>query len=205
MEKPKRAALYMRVSTVDQNPETQRVELRQFALQRSYEIVHEYIDHGVSGTKVRRPALDQLLKDAHRQKFDAVLVWSCDRLARSTKHFLQVLDELNELGIQFHSQREAIDTDGALGRAIVIIISAIAELEKSLIVERVRAGMRRAKLEGRRIGRTPLNVDHAALIKDRLSGMSLTIVAKKHGLSRASVVRFVRDSQRNDIHAATGE
>jgi DNA invertase Pin-like site-specific DNA recombinase len=133
-----------------------------------------------------------------------VLVWSCDRLARSTKHFLQVLDELNELGIQFHSQREAIDTDGPLGRAI-IIISAIAELEKSLIVERVRAGMRRAKLEGRRIGRTPLDVDHAALVKDRLSGMSLTIVAKKHGLSRASVVRFVRDSQRNDIQAATRE
>jgi DNA invertase Pin-like site-specific DNA recombinase len=201
----KRAALYQRVSTVDQNPETQGIELRQFAHQRGYEIVHEYVDHGVSGAKVRRPALDQRLKDAHRQKFDAVLVWSCDRLARSTKHFLQVLDELNELGIQFHSQREAIDTDGALGRAIVIIISAVAELEKSLIVERVRAGMRRAKLEGRRIGRTPLDVDHVALVRDRLSGMSLTIVAKKHGLSRAGVVRFVRDSQRNDMEAVTRE
>jgi DNA invertase Pin-like site-specific DNA recombinase len=191
----KRAALYLRVSTIDQHPETQGIELRQFAQQRGYEIVHEYLDHGVSGTKVRRPALDQLLKDAHRQKFDAVLVWSCDRLARSTKHFLQVLDDLNELGIQFHSQREAIDTEGPLGRAIIVIISAIAELEKSLIVERVRAGMRRANLEGRRIGRTPLDVDHAALVRDRLSGMSLTIVAKKHGLSRASVVRFVRVSQ----------
>jgi DNA invertase Pin-like site-specific DNA recombinase len=123
------------------------------------------------------------------------LVWSCDRLARSTRHFLQVLDELNELGIQFHSQREAIDTDGPLGRAIIIIISAVAELEKSPIVERVRAGMRRAKLEGRRIGRTPLDVDHAALVKDRLSGMSLTVVAKKHGLSRASVVRFARGAK----------
>jgi len=191
----KRAALYLRVSTVDQHPETQGIELRQFAKQRGYEIVHEYVDHGVSGTKVRRPALDQLLKDANRHKFDAVLVWSCDRLARSTKHFLQVLDELNELGIEFHSQREAIDTDGPLGRAIVVIISAIAELERSLIVERVRAGMRRAKLEGRRIGRTPLDVNHAALVHDRLSGMSLTIVAKKYGLSRASVVRFVRESQ----------
>lgn len=80
-------------------------------------------------------------------------------------------------------------------RAIVVIISAIAELERSLIVERVRAGMRRAKLEGRRIGRTPLDVDHAALVRDRLSGMSLTVVAKKHGLSRASVVRFVREAQ----------
>jgi DNA invertase Pin-like site-specific DNA recombinase len=191
----KRAALYLRVSTVDQHPQTQGIDLRQFAKQRGYEIVQEYVDHGVSGTKVRRPALDQLLKDANRPKFDAVLVWSSDRLARSTKHFLQVLDELSELGIQFISQREAIDTDGPLGRAIVVIISAIAELERSLIVERVRAGMRRAKLEGRRIGRTPLDVDRPALVRDRLSGMSLTHVAKKYGLSRASVVRFAREAQ----------
>jgi DNA invertase Pin-like site-specific DNA recombinase len=191
----KRAALYARVSTLDQHPETPAIELRQFARQRGYEITEEYVDHGVSGIKVRRPALDRLLKDAHRRRFDAVLVWSCDRLARSTRHFLQVLDELNALGIQFHSQREAIDTEGPLGRAIVVIISAIAELERSLIVERVRSGMRRAKLEGRRIGRTPLDVDHAALVKDRLSGISLTAVAKKYGLSRASVVRFVRESQ----------
>jgi DNA invertase Pin-like site-specific DNA recombinase len=202
----KRAVLYLRCSTVDkQNPETQGIELRQFAKQRGFEIVQEYVDHGVSGTKVRRPALDQLLKDANRRKFDAVLVWSCDRLARSTKHFLEVLDELNELGIQFHSQREAIDTDGPLGRAIVVIISAIAELERSLIVERVRAGMRRAKLEGRRIGRTPLDVDRTALVRDRLSGMSLTNVAKKYRLSRASVVRFVRESQTRDKQAATTE
>jgi DNA invertase Pin-like site-specific DNA recombinase len=191
----KRAALYLRVSTVDQRPETQGLDLRQFAKQRGYEIVQEYVDYGISGTKVRRPALDQLLKDAHRRKFDAVLVWSCDRLARSTKHFLQVLDELNELGIQFLSQREAIDTEGPLGRAIVVIISAIAELERSLIVERVRAGMRRAKLEGRRIGRTPLDVDRPELVRDRLSGMSLTHVAKKYGLSRASVVRFVKETR----------
>jgi DNA invertase Pin-like site-specific DNA recombinase len=183
----KRAVLYLRVSTIDQHPETQGIELRQFAKQRGYEIVEEYVDHGISGTKVRRPALDRLLKDAPRRKFDVVLVWSCDRLARSTKHFLQVLDELNELGIQFLSQREAIDTEGPLGRAIVVIISAIAELERSLIVERVRAGMRRAKLEGRRIGRTPLNVNHAALVKDRLSGMSLTRVAEKYGLSRRAL------------------
>lgn len=191
----KRAVLYLRVSTVDQHPETQGIELRQFAKQRGYEIVEEYVDHGISGTKVRRPALDHLLKDAHRRRFDVVLVWSCDRLARSTKHFLQVLDELNELGIQFLSQREAIDTEGPLGRAIVVIVSAVAELERSLIVERVRAGMRRAKLEGRRIGRTPLDVDHAVLVQDRLSGMSLTNVARKHGLSRSSVVRFVREAK----------
>jgi DNA invertase Pin-like site-specific DNA recombinase len=194
----KRAALYMRVSTVDQHPENQRLELQRFAEQRGFHVVEEYTDHGVSGAKTRRPALDKLLKDAHRRRFDVVVVWACDRLARSTKHFLQCLDELNELGIQFLSQREAIDTDGPLGRAIVVIVSAIAELERSLIVERVKAGMRRAKLDGRRIGRVPLDVDHAALVKDRLSGMSLTNVAKRYGLSRASVVRFVRLAKADD-------
>jgi DNA invertase Pin-like site-specific DNA recombinase len=191
----KRAALYLRVSTVDKHPENQAIQLRQFAAQRGFEIAEMYTDHGISGVKVRRPALDQLLRDAHRRKFDAVLVWSCDRLARSTKHFLQVLDELNELGVQFLSQREAIDTEGPLGRAIIVIISAIAELERSLIVERVRAGMRRAKLEGRRIGRAPLEVDRVALVRDRLAGMSLTHTSRKYGVSRASVVRLVREAQ----------
>ena len=106
-----------------------------------------------------------------------------------------MLYELNALGVQFLSQREAIDTDGPLGRAIVVIVSAVAELERSLIVERVRAGMRRAKLDGRRIGRVPLDVDHAALVRDRLTGMSLTRVANKYGLSRASVVRFVHQDR----------
>jgi DNA invertase Pin-like site-specific DNA recombinase len=191
----KRAALYMRVSTVDQHPENQLNELRSFAEHRGFQIAEEYTDHGVSGTKARRPALDKMLNDAHRRRFDVVVVWACDRLARSTKHFLQVLDELNELGVQFLSQREAIDTDGPLGRAIVVIVSAVAELERSLIVERVRAGMRRAKLDGRRIGRVPLDVDHAALVRDRLAGMSLTRVASKYGLSRASVVRFVHQDR----------
>jgi DNA invertase Pin-like site-specific DNA recombinase len=189
----KRAALYIRVSTLDQHPETQLHELRQFASQRGFEIVDEYTDHGISGTKARRPALDRLLSDAHRRRFDVVLVWSCDRLARSTKHFLQVLDELNDLGIQFLSQREAIDTDGPLGRAIVVIVSAVAELERSLIVERVRAGMRRAKLDGRRIGRAPLDVDRIAIVSDRRTGLSLTLVAKRHGVSRATVCRLVNE------------
>ena len=194
-----RAALYMRVSTVDQHPENQARELHEFARQRGYEIVREYVDHGVSGVKVRRPNLDKLLNEARRRPFDIVVVWSCDRLARSTKHFLEILDELNSLGIRFVSQREAIDTDGPLGRAIVVIISAIAELERSLIIERVRAGMRRAKLEGRRIGRAPLDVDRPALVRDRLSGMSLTRVARKYGLSRASVVRCVHEARNSAV------
>ena len=192
----KRAALYMRVSTIDQHPETQAIELREFAALRGFLVVEEYVDHGISGTKARRPGLDKLLYDAHRRPFDAVIVWSCDRMARSTKHFLQILDELNHLGIQFISQRESMDTDGPLGRAMVTIISAIAELERSLIVERVRAGMHRARLEGRRIGRVPLDVDRSAIVRDRKSGLSLTKVARRHGVSRATVCRFVNESNR---------
>jgi DNA invertase Pin-like site-specific DNA recombinase len=191
----KRAALYCRVSTVDQHPETQLLDLRQFAAQRGLQIVETYTDHGVSGTKARRPALDKMMEDARRHKFDAVLVWSCDRLARSTKHLLQVLDELNGFGIQFVSQREAIDTDGALGRAIIVIVSAIAELERSLIVERVRAGMRRAKLEGRRIGRAPLQVNRALLLRDRERGLSLNQLAGTHRISKASVCRVLKEER----------
>jgi DNA invertase Pin-like site-specific DNA recombinase len=191
----KRAAVYVRVSTIDQNPETQLLDLRQFAAQRGFHIVQEYTDHGFSGTKARRPALDQLMEDARRHRFDVLMVWSIDRLARSTKHLLQTLDELNGLGIQFLSQREAIDTEGPLGRAIVVIVSAMAELERCVIIERVRAGMRRAKLEGRRIGRAPLNVNRVALLRDRERGLSLNQLAKAHGISKASVCRVLREEK----------
>ena len=107
------------------------------------------------------------MEDARRHGFDVLVVWSIDRLARSTKHLLQTLDELNGRGIQFLSQREAIDTEGPLGRAIIVIVSAMAELERCIMIERVRAGMRRAKIEGRRIGRAPLKVNRALLLRDR--------------------------------------
>ena len=109
----------------------------------------EYTDR-ICGTKAKRPGLDQMMADARRGKFDVVMVWASDRIARSVKHFLEVLDELNRIGIEYVSFRENIDTGGPLGRAIVIIIGAIAELERTLIIERVRAGMRRARLEGQR-------------------------------------------------------
>src|SRR5947209_8241856 len=178
----KRAVLYMRVSTVDQHPETQLHDLRQMAAQRGYEIKQEYTDR-ISGAKARRPGLDEMMRDARRGRFDVVLVWACDRIARSTRHFLEVLDELNRLNIEFVSFRENIDTGGPLGRAIVVIIGAIAELERSLIVERVRAGMRRAKLEGRHIGRRPLDIDRAAIVHDRDLGKSLGQIAKLHQIS----------------------
>ena len=124
-----------------------------------------------------------------------MLVSAFDRVARSTKHFLQVLDELDGLGIEFVSRRENVDTSGPMGRLFLTLIGSIAELEADLIKERIRAGIRRRKLEGLRLGRTPLNINHDALVRDRLSGMSLTNVAKKYNVSRASVVRFVRLSQ----------
>ena len=190
----KRAALYARVSTADQHPETQFYDLREMAKQRGYEIVHEYSDV-ISGAKSKRPGLDQLMADARRRRFDIVLVAAFDRVARSVRHFLEVLDELNHLGIEFVSFRENIDTGGPLGRAIVVIVGAIAELERNLIVERVKAGMRRAKLEGRRIGRAPLNVDRVAVLRDRCSGMSLRQVALRHGISKASVCRVLKESR----------
>jgi DNA invertase Pin-like site-specific DNA recombinase len=173
-----RAALYCRVSTVDQHPETQLLDLRQFAAQRGLQIVQEYVDYGFCGARVRRPQLDLMMEDARRHRFDVLMVWACDRLARSTKHLLQTLDELNGFGIQFLSQREAIDTEGPLGRAIIVIVSAMAELERSIIIERVRAGMRRAKLEGKRLGRAPLQVNRTLLLRDRKRGLSLNQLAK---------------------------
>ena len=188
----KRAGLYMRVSTVDQHPETQLLDLRQMAAQRGYEVVAEYTDK-ISGTKAKRPGLDQMMADARHGRFDVVLVWASDRIARSVKHFLDVLDELSRLNIEFVSFRKNIDNAGPLGRAIVVIIGAIAELERNLIIERVRAGMRRAKLEGRPIGRQPLDLDREAIVRDRQRGQSLGQIAKTYHVSRTTVHRMVQD------------
>jgi DNA invertase Pin-like site-specific DNA recombinase len=190
-----RAAIYARVSTPEQCLDNQLYDLREMASRRGYEIVHEYTDIG-SGSKTRRAGLDALLADAHRRRFDIVLVAAFDRVARSVKHFLTVVDELSDLGIEFISARENIDTSGAMGRMFIVMVSSIAELERSLIVERIKAGMRRRRLEGFRLGRAPLDVDRDAIVRDRLSGSSLTATAKKHGVSRASVVRFVHEAQR---------
>lgn len=188
----KRAALYLRVSIVDQHPETQGYDLRQMAAQRGYEIVKEYTDR-ISGVKARRPGLDEMMRDARRGRFEVVMVRACDRIARSVRHFLEVLDEFNRLGVEFVSFREQLDTGGPLGRAIVVIIGAISELERNLIVERVRAGMRRAKLEGRHIGRPALDLDRQAILRDRQHGDSLGTIARNHGISRTTVHRVLSE------------
>jgi DNA invertase Pin-like site-specific DNA recombinase len=191
----KKTAIYARISTPDQHIESQLYDLRKLAIQRGFEVVREYCDRGISGSKAKRPGLDAMMSDARRGEFSVVLVAAFDRIARSTKNFLEIVDELQSLQIEFVSAREAIDTSGPMGRMFLTMVGSIAELERSLIVERIRAGMRRAKLEGHRLERAPLDIDNDALVRDRLAGMSLTNAAKKYGVSRASVVREAQQRQ----------
>ena len=190
----KKVALYVRVSTPDQHVESQLYDLRELAAQKGYEIVHEYEDRGVCGKQARRPGLDALMADARRKKFSVVLVAAFDSIARSTRNFLQIIDELDSMGIEFISRREGVATGDAMGRLFMTIISAIAELERSLVVERVKSGMRRARLEGRQIGRARLDINREQVVSDRRSGMSLTAVAKRHNISRASVCRLMKEA-----------
>ena len=187
-----KAAIYARVSLPSQHISTQLLPLRELALKRGLEVVAEYEDRGISGTKARRPGLDALMTDARRRKFSVVLVTAFDRIARSTRHFLQTLNELGSLGIEFISVKESIDTTGPTGQLFLTLVGCVGGLEGALIRERICQGMARRRLDGFRLGRAPLNVDHQALAHDRRSGMSLTAVGKKYGVSRASVVRFTR-------------
>jgi DNA invertase Pin-like site-specific DNA recombinase len=188
----KKAAIYVRVSTPEQHVESQSYDLRELAAQRGFEVVHEYEDRGFCGKNARRPGLDALMADARRKKFSVVLVVAFDRIARSTRNFLQVIDELDSMGIEFISRRENVDTSGPMGRLFVTIISAIAELERALVADRVKSGMRLARLSGKTIGRARLDVDREQVVQDRRSGMSLTQVAKRHNISRASVCRLMK-------------
>src|SRR6201988_2563887 len=155
-----KAAIYGRVSPADQHGESQLYDLRELAAQRGLDVVQEYRDSGVSGRRARRPGLDALIADARQRKFAVVLVAAFDRVARSVKHFLQVMDEFDALGITFISRRENVDTSGPMGRLFLTLIGSIAELESDLIRERVLAGMRRAKLEGGANGGGPIDKEH---------------------------------------------
>jgi DNA invertase Pin-like site-specific DNA recombinase len=197
-ESDSKAAIYVRVSTADQHVESQLYDLRELASKRGFEVVKEYQDCGVSGRRARRPGLDALIADARQKKFSVVLVAAFDRVARSVKHFLQLMDEFESLEIAFVSRRENVDTSGAIGRLFLTLIGSIAELEADLIRERVLAGMRRAKLDGVRIGRAPMNLDRAAIVRDRIGGMTLTAVSKKWGVSRSLVCKLVNRSRAGD-------
>jgi len=142
----------------------------------------EYCDNGISGTKDSRSALNELMNDAKKRRFDTVLVWRFDRFARSTKHLILALEEFKNLGIDFVSYQENIDTSSPLGSAIFTIISAVAQLERDIIAERVKAGLRRAKENGKKLGRPRATVDAGKIHWLRSKGLSLRAIAKETGV-----------------------
>ena len=157
MKREGRVAVYARVSTsAGQSPQMQLAELREYCLNRRWRLFDEYIDRGISGAKDSRPELDRLMADAHRRRFDVVAVWKFDRFARSVSHLLRGLETFRSLGIEFVSLSEQIDTSTPTGKMVFTILGSVAELERSLIGERVRAGLRNAKAKGKRLGRPPL-------------------------------------------------
>jgi DNA invertase Pin-like site-specific DNA recombinase len=168
-----RVALYARVSTMhSQNPEMQLAELREYGARRGWQITAEYVDEGVSGSRERRPQLDRLMSDAHRRKFDLIAVWKIDRFGRSLKHLVNALADLDSLGVAFVSLRDNIDLSTPSGRLMFQIIGAMAEFERSLIQERVRAGLRNAVARGVRLGLPKRIVDAAEIARLRASGAS---------------------------------
>src|SRR5215510_4597956 len=185
-----RAALYMRVSTKNhgQTTETQAVAVREYAAHRGFDVVQEYRDEGVSGSKDSRPALDRLVKDARARKFDVVVVARFDRFARSVSHLLHALEEFSHLGIDFVSLSESIDTSTPMGKMIFTVLSAVAKLERNLIKERVHMGISRARKQGKRLGR-PKRIFDREKASTMLQSMSFREVARQLGVSRGFVER----------------
>jgi len=186
-----RTALYARVSTTGhgQDPQLQLHELREYCERRGWEIDGEYVDTGISGATDRRPQLDRLMADAHRRRFDVVIVWKFDRFARSVSHLLRALDTFHALGIQFVSLSEQLDTSTPAGKMVFTVFGAVAELERCLIAERVRAGLRNARAKGKRLGRPRVPVDAARIASLRAHGRSWREVTAEMGISKGSAQR----------------
>jgi DNA invertase Pin-like site-specific DNA recombinase len=184
-----KAAIYARVSTSNHGQDVgmQTRELREYCERRGFEIAGEYLDEGISGAKDSRPELNRLMSDAHRRKFDAVVCWKFDRFARSVSHLLRALETFNSLGIAFVSLSEQIDTTTPAGRMIFTVLGAVAELERSLIAERVRAGLRNARAKGKRLGRPRVAVDAARIASLRSQGRSWPQIARELGVSVGTV------------------
>ena len=180
-----RAAVYARVSTLEQEPENQLRELRRFVEARGWEAT-EFVDRGVSGTKESRPALDAMLRDVRRRRFDSVVCWRLDRLGRNLRHLVLLLDELNGLDVGFTTLGEGIDTTTPVGRLTVGLLSAVASFERERIVERVKAGLARAKAQGKRLGR-PRKVTDVSLP----SGMTVRQAATLWGVSPSTAARRI--------------
>lgn len=189
-----KAAIYARVSTVDQEPENQLQELRRYVEARGW-TGREYVDRGVSGSKDRRPALDTLVSDAKRRRFDVLVCWRLDRLGRNLRHLVTLIDELNDLGIGFASLGEGIDTATPAGRLQLHILAALAEFERARIQERVRAGLARARAQGVRLGRPTARVP-VERVRD-VGGLSVEAAAVALGVSRSTVKRWRRQVQQS--------
>jgi len=196
-----RAAIYARVSTTNhgQDVSLQTRELRQFAEARGWQIAGEYVDAGVSGAKDSRPELNRLMADAHRRRFDAVVVWKFDRFARSVSHLLRALETFKALGIEFVSFSEQMDTSTPTGKMIFTVLGAVAELERSLIAERVRAGLRNARAKGKRLGRPRVAVDAARIGLLRAQGRSIREIAGELGCSRSLVHKTLANGRASRV------
>jgi DNA invertase Pin-like site-specific DNA recombinase len=183
-----RAAIYARISTTNgQSPEMQLAELREYASRRGWTIFGEYVDRGVSGSKESRPELNRLMADAHKRHFDAVLCWKVDRFGRSLKHLVNAIADLDSYGVAFVSLRDNLDLSTPSGRLMFQIIGAMAEFERSLIQERVRAGLRNAKLKGQTLGRPRRIVNRDEVSRLRAGGASLRQIAEKLGVGYGTV------------------
>ncbi len=194
MKTDKKVALYVRVSTKDQSVDMQLNDLDRYSKERGVKVFKVYKDNGVSGTKESRPALSELMNYAKKRKFDIVLVWRFDRFARSTKHLVNALYEFRNLGIDFISYQENIDTSSPLGEALFTIICAMATLERDIIAERVRGGLRKAKANGKRLGRPKHTVDTEKVVEHRKQNKSIRQIAKEMKLSRGKVERTLKPS-----------
>ncbi len=189
-----RVALYARVSTKNngQDPETQLLALREYAKARKLEVFSEYVDIGISGSKDSRPALNRLMANARKRRFDTVLVARFDRFARSTRHLVLALEEFNALGVDFISLSESVDTSTPMGKMVYTVIAAVAELERSLIRERVVMGLQRAKAQGKKLGRPKVKASEDQLLSLCEAGLSSRLIAKQLGLSPSTVLRRLR-------------
>ena len=182
-----RAAIYARVSTKDQSCEMQLRDLRAYCTARGYTLTAEYVDIGQSGAKDSRPQLNELMAAARKRKFDSILVWRFDRFARSTKHLLLALEEFRTLGVQFISYQENMDTSSPLGQALFTIVSAVAQLERDLIRERVSGGIRNARACGKQLGRPRRIVNSDEIVRLKTAGHSLRQIADKLGVGYGTV------------------
>jgi DNA invertase Pin-like site-specific DNA recombinase len=202
-----RAAIYARVSTsTGQDPRMQTREIQEYTERRGWQIAGEYVDVGISGSKEKRPQLDRLMADAHRRRFDVVVVWKFDRFARSVSHLLRALETFKALGIEFVSFSEQMDTSTPTGKMVFTVLGAVAELERSLIVERVKAGLRNAKAKGKRIGRPHVFVDARRIASLRATGASWPEIAKELGVGVGTAYRAHQELSRNrSTHAAAAD